>query len=124
MITETMVLTVNGTSKSQRAGGLDSGEVSTFTTRPGEYRKDLDSPIDLVDNVAKSAFYRCEWISSFKLGNRDLVADYADNLLRKHQLDVNDAAVEMSEHLMFAAAELEDLMDLLKAVRSESFADI
>jgi hypothetical protein len=33
----TTVITVHGTPKSERAGGLDAGEVSQFTIAPGEY---------------------------------------------------------------------------------------
>ena len=33
----TTVITVNGTKKSERGLGLDDGEVSQFTIKPGEY---------------------------------------------------------------------------------------
>ena len=41
MINHTMVLTINGTRRSEKAGGLDNGEVSTFENKLGEYRDDL-----------------------------------------------------------------------------------
>ena len=41
MINHTMVLTINGTRRSEKAGGLDDGEVSTFENKPGEYRVQL-----------------------------------------------------------------------------------
>ena len=41
MINHSMVLTINVTLRSEKAEGLDDGEVSTFENKPGEYRGDL-----------------------------------------------------------------------------------
>lgn len=123
MINKTMILTVNGTRQSERAGGLGDGEVSIFTNRPGEYRKDLQTIDDLVGNIAQSAYMRGEWISSMKLDDQDLVRDYALGTLREHLLNIGEAAIEMSQNGMFAAADLEDLITLLQVIKSENFDD-
>ena len=41
MINHTLVLTINVTLRSEKAEGLDDGEVSTFENKHGEYRGDL-----------------------------------------------------------------------------------
>jgi hypothetical protein len=74
MINHTMVLTINGTRRSEKSGGLDDGEVSTFENKPGEYRDDLQTVEDLIEHINDSAYMRGEWISSMKLDGRDMTS--------------------------------------------------
>lgn len=120
MINHTLCLTVNGTSKSERAGGLDDGEVSTYTTKPGQYRKDFQTVDDLIANINTSAFMRGEWISSLKLDDHDLVEEYALRILRDNMLEIDAAAIELAQMGMFAAADLEDLIQLLQKIKSDA----
>lgn len=84
MINHTMVLTINGTRRSEKAGGLDDGEVSTFENKPGEYRDDLHTVEDLIENINHSAYMRGEWISSMKLDGRDIVEEHALKILQEN----------------------------------------
>jgi hypothetical protein len=121
MIDKTMVLTINGTRRSEKAGGLDDGEVSSFENKPGEYREDLRSVEDLIDNINSSAYMRGEWISSFKLDGRDIVEEHAVKILQENMLNIGESAVELSQAGMFAAADLEDLITFLQSIKSKHF---
>lgn len=123
MINQTMVLTVHGTRRSERAGGLDDGEVSTFENKPGEYRKDLQTVEDLIDNINRSAYMRGEWISSLKLDGHDIVEEHAIRILKENMFNIGESAIEMSQEGMFAAADLEDLIGLLQSVMSKHLED-
>ena len=121
MITQTMVLTINGTRRSEKSGGLNAGEVSTYENKPGEYRRDLHTVADLIDNINKSAYARGEWISSMKLDGRDIVEEHAIQLLQKNMLNIGESAVELSQAGMFAAADLEDLIAFLQTIKTNHF---
>ena len=93
MINHTMVLTINGTRRSEKAGGLDDGEVSTFENKPGEYREDLSTVEDLIENINHSAYMRGEWISSMKLDGRDIVEEHAIKILQENMLNIGERHV-------------------------------
>ena len=123
MINHTMVLTINGTRRSEKAGGLDDGEVSTFENKPGEYRDDLHTVEDLIENINHSAYMRGEWISSMKLDGRDIVEEHALKILQENMLNIGESAVELSQGGMFSAADLEDLITLLYSIKVKHFDD-
>jgi hypothetical protein len=123
MINHTMILTINGTRRSEKAGGLDDGEVSTFENKPGEYRDDLQTVEDLIANINHSAYMRGEWISSMKLDGRDIVEEHAVKILQENMLNIGESAVELSQAGMFAAADLEDLISFLQSIKSKHFDD-
>ena len=123
MINHTMVLTINGTRHSEKAGGLDNGEVSTFENKPGEYRDDLHTVEDLIENINRSAYMRGEWISSMKLDGRDIVEEHAVKILQENMLNIGESAIELSQAGMFAAADLEDLITFLQSIKSKHFDD-
>ena len=123
MINHTMVLTINGTRRSEKAGGLDDGEVSTFENKPGEYRQDLNTVEDLIVNINHSAYMRGEWISSMKLDGRDIVEEHAIKILQENMLNIGESAVELSQAGMFAAANLEDLITFLQSIKAKHFDD-
>ena len=123
MINHTMVLTINGTRRSEKAGGLDDGEVSTFENKPGEYREDLNTVEDLIENINYSAYMRGEWISSMKLDGRDIVEEHAIKILQENMLNIGESAVELSQAGMFAAADLEDLITFLQSIKAKHFDD-
>lgn len=123
MINHTMVLTINGTRRSEKAGGLDDGEVSTFENKPGEYREDLNTVEDLIGNINHSAYMRGEWISSMKLDGRDIVEEHAIKILQENMLNIGESAVELSQAGMFAAADLEDLITFLQSIKAKHFDD-
>ena len=123
MINHTMVLTINGTRRSEKAGGLDDGEVSTFENKPGEYRDDLNTVEDLIENINHSAYMRGEWISSMKLDGRDIVEEHAVKILQQNMLNIGEAAIELSQAGMFAAADLEDLISFLLSIKAKHFDD-
>ena len=78
----TTVITVNGTKKSERGLGLDDGEVSQFTIKPGEYDRNLSGVDDLVAQIEHSAYTRGEWISSLCVNGIDLVERVVSSALR------------------------------------------
>ncbi len=119
MINHTLVLTVNGTQRSEKAGGLDADEASTFTTKPGQYRKDLTTVEELIENIARSAYMRGEWVSSFKLDDHDLIEEHVVRALRENQLNTEETAIELSEMPMFASADLEDLIAFVEHIKSD-----
>ena len=121
MINHTMVLTINGTRRSEKAGGLDDGEVSTFENKPGEYRDDLNTVEDLIENINHSAYVRGEWISSMKLDGRDIVEEHAVRILQENMLNIGESAIELSQAGMFAAADLEDLIIFLQSIKAKHF---
>ncbi len=123
MINHTMVLTINGTRRSEKAGGLDDGEVSTFENKPGEYRDDLNTLEDLIANINHSAYMRGEWISSMKLDGRDIVEEHAVKILQENMINIGESAIELSQAGMFAAADLEDLISFLQSIKSKHFDD-
>lgn len=123
MIHHTMVITINGTRRSEKAGGLDDGEVSTFENKPGEYRDDLHTVEDLIENTNHSAYLRGEWISSMKLDGRDVVEEHAVKILQENMLNIGESAIELSQAGMFAAADLEDLISFLQSIKSKHFDD-
>lgn len=123
MINHTMVLTINGTRRSEKAGGLDDGEVSTLENKPGEYRDDLHTVEDLIENINQSAYMRGEWISSMKLDGRDIVEEHAVKILQENMLNIGESAIELSQAGMFAAADLEDLITFLQSIKSKHFDD-
>jgi hypothetical protein len=121
MINHTMVLTINGTRRSEKAGGLDDGEVSTFENKPGEYRQDLNTVEDLIENINHSAYMRGEWISSMKLDGRDIVEEHAIKILQENMFNIGESAVELSQAGMFSAADLEDLITFLQSIKAKHF---
>ena len=123
MINHTMVLTINGTRRSEKADGLDDGEVSTFENKPGEYRDDLQTVEDLIENINDSAYMRGEWISSMKLDGRDIVEEHALKILQKNMLNIGESAIELSQVGMFSAADLEDLITFLESIKVKYFDD-
>jgi hypothetical protein len=123
MINHTMVLTINGTRRSEKVGGLDDREVSTFVNKPGEYREDLNTVEDLIENINHSAQMRGEWISSMKLDGRDIVEEYAIKILQENMLNIGESAIELSQAGMFAAADLEDLISFLQSIKAKHFDD-
>jgi hypothetical protein len=123
MINHTIVLTINGTRRSEKAGGLDDGEVSTFENKPGEYRDDLQTVEDLIENINDSAYMRGEWISSMKLDGRDIVEEHALKILQKNMLNIGESAIELSQVGMFSAADLEDLITFLQSIKGKYFDD-
>jgi hypothetical protein len=123
MINHTMVLTINGTRRSEKAGGLDDGEVSTFENKPGEYRDDLQTVEDLIEKINHSAYMRGEWISSMKLDGRDIVEEHALKILQENMLNIGESAIELSQAGMFSAADLEDLITFLQSIKAKHFDD-
>jgi len=90
-----MVLTIHGTRRSERAGGLDAGEVSTYETKPHEYRKDLHTVEDLINNINRSAYMRGEWISSLKLDGHDIVEEHFLKTLKENMFNIGESAIEL-----------------------------
>ena len=123
MINHTMVLTINGTRRSEKAGGLDDGEVSTFENKPCEYRDDLHTIEDLIENINRSAYMRGEWISSMQLDGRDIVEEHAVKVLQENMLNIGESAIQLSQAGMFAAADLEDLITFLQSIKAKHFDD-
>lgn len=107
------MITVNGTRKSERAGGLDAGEVSQFTISPGQYDVNIHSASDLVAQIDSSAFSRGEWISSLRIGDVDVVEQFIVDALRDLHGDLDAVVQAMSEVGMFCSADAEDLRSMV-----------
>ena len=122
MINHTMVLTVHGTRRSERGGGLDNHEISTITNNPGEYTEDIQTAQDLIEKVTEAAYRRGEWISSFKIDDRDIVAEYAVKVLQENMLSIDESAIELSRVGLFAAADLDSLTSFLLSIKIRHFS--
>jgi hypothetical protein len=109
----TTVITVNGTKKSERGFGLDNGEVSQFTIKPGEYDRNLSSVDDLVAQIERSAYMRGEWISSLCVDGIDLVEHVVATTIRENHGNIEGALQDLSEMGMFCNADGTDLLPLL-----------
>lgn len=109
----TTVITVNGTKKSERGVGLDDGEVSQFTIKPGEYDRNLNGVDDLVAQIEHSAYMRGEWISSLCVDGVDLVERVVSSALRENHGNIEAALQDLSEMGMFCNAGATDLLPLL-----------
>lgn len=119
----TTVITVHGTSKSERAGGLDAGEVSQFTIRPGQYDAGVSSPSDLIDQINRNAYLRGEWIASLRIGQVDVVQNYIAQALSESHGNIDDVVQALAEVGMFCNADGDDLRPVVmlaaEAQRSE-----
>ena len=64
---------------------------------------------------------RGEWISSMKLGGRDIVEEHALKILQENMLNIGESAIELSQAGMFSAADLEDLITFLQSIKAKHF---
>jgi hypothetical protein len=115
----TTVITVNGTAKSQRGIGLDEGERSRFTIRPGEYSRDIHSVEDLIAQIEQSAYSRGEWISSFSIDGVDLVERLVKSTLTGHHRDVDATIQVLGTMGMFCNADGDDLTSMVMRLKDE-----
>lgn len=121
-ISQTLYLTVNGTALSESTGGLNAGEQSSYVTRPGEYRKDLQTIDDLIQSIEESAVSRHEWISCLKIDDFDLVRHTVVEVLKAAIFDeklVVDSLVEMP---FFSSADSETLCKFVQTI-NKSFRE-
>ena len=109
----TTVITVNGTKKSERGVGLDDGESSQFTIKPGEYDRNLDDMDDVVAKIEHSAYARGEWISSLQIDGVDLVEKIVSSSLRENHGNIGAAVQKLQEFGMFCNADATDIQALV-----------
>lgn len=119
----TTVVTVQGTTKSQRAGGLDAGEVSQFTIEPGQYDRSVGSLSDLIDQINRSAYLRGEWIASLRIGQVDVVDNFIAEVLSDCHGDIDNVVQALSEVGMFCNADADDLRPLVVLVANAQGAE-
>lgn len=112
----TTVITVNGTKRSERGVGLDDGEVSQFTIKPGEYDRNLSSVSDLIAQIEHSASMRGEWISSLRINDVDVVQRMISEALSESQGNIDTTVQGLAEVAMFCNAETTDLLSLVMQV--------
>jgi len=113
------VLVVCGTKKSERAGGLDAGEVSSFTIGPGQYDSSIESPIDLIEHIDQNAFLRGEWISSFQINGVDVVEKIIAETVSECHGNIDDILVSLLEMGMFCNADTGDLQIIVSKVMDQ-----
>ena len=109
----TTVITVNGTKKSEIGIGLDNGESSQFTIKPGEYDRNLTGVNDLIAQIERSAYERGEWISSIVIDGVDLVEEIVWSTLRESHGNIEVAIQELSQNGLFCNADADDLLPLV-----------
>jgi hypothetical protein len=114
----TTVITVCGTKKSERAGGLDAGEVSEFTIAPGQYDASVNSPSDLLAQIDRSAYLRGEWIASLRMGDMDVVEQIVAQSLKELHGDLDAVVQSLSEIGMFCNADADDLRPIVMQVEN------
>lgn len=119
----TTVITVQGTTRSERAGGLDAGEVSQFTIEPGQYEASVSSPSDLIDHISHTSYLRGEWISSLRIGQVDVVEGFIRQALGDCQGDIDDVVQALLEEGMFCNADAGDLRSLVLLVANALSAE-
>jgi hypothetical protein len=118
LVNVTTVITVRGTKKSERAGGLDSGEVSQFTIEPGQYDAKVNSPSDLIAQIDHAAYLRGEWIASLRIGSVDIVEHIIADALTEFHGDLDAVMQVLSEMGMFCNADAEDLRPIVMLVEN------
>lgn len=109
----TTTITVHGTRKSERAGGLDDGETSQFTIKPGQYDSDVSSPSELVARIDRSAYMRGEWISSLRINQFDMVEHIISQALVENHGNLEAVMQQLAEVGMFSNADAEDLLPIV-----------
>ncbi len=109
----TTVITVNGTKKSERGVGLDDGESSQFSIKPGEYDRNLNGVEDLIAQIEHSAYSRGEWISSLQFDGVDLVEQIVSRSLRENHGNIEATVQVLLEIGMFCNADASDLLPLV-----------
>jgi hypothetical protein len=112
----TTVITVRGTKKSERAGGLDAGEVSQFTIEPGQYEAHVNTPSDLIAQIDRAAYLRGEWVASLRIGNVDVVEHIIAQALEEFHGDMDAVVQSLSEIGMFCNADADDLRPIVMSV--------
>lgn len=115
----TAVIVVRGTAKSERAGGLDAGEVSSFTIEPGQFDSNISSPGDLIEQVDRSAYLRGEWISSLRIDHFDVIEKIIEETLQEFRDDEETVMQALTEMGLFCNADTEDLRALVNHVMSK-----
>lgn len=119
----TTVITIHGTKKSERAGGLDAGEVSQFTIAPGQYDANVTSPDDLIAQIDRSAYLRGEWIASLRIDHVDVVEYIIADALKKFHGDLDAVMQSLSEVGMFCNADTDDLRPIVMLVENAQRAE-
>jgi hypothetical protein len=109
----TTVITIHGTLKSERAGGLDAGEVSQVTIKPGQYDATVSSPTDLIEQINHNAYLRGEWIASLRIGQVDVVQNFIAQALRDSNGNIDDVLKVLAEVGLFCNADADDLRELV-----------
>jgi hypothetical protein len=109
MISATLILTILGTARSEESGGLDDGEQAVYTTLPDQYRHDLRSVEDLLDNISNSAYQRGEWIPSLKLDGFDLIEHHVIECLRENSKSIDKTVEQLLPLGFFCQADVEVL---------------
>lgn len=109
----TTVVTVNGTKRSERGIGLDDGERSQFTIKPGEYDRNLKGVDDLMAQIEHSAYTRGEWISSLQFDGADMVEQIISSSLRENHGNIQATVQELLQIGMFCNADATDLLPLV-----------
>jgi hypothetical protein len=112
----TTVITVNGTKKSEHSFGLDDGEISEFTIKPGQYDGNLSSVNDLIAQIEQSAYTRGEWISSLCIDGVDVVQQIISEKLVESCGNIKTTIQNLAEADMFCNAEANDLLSLVTQV--------
>lgn len=110
------VIVVHGTKKSEKAGGLDAGEVSTFAIEPGQYSSDVNSPADLIDMIDRNAYLRGEWIASLQIGGVDVVQKIIKEVLDECHLNCSKAVISLMEMGLFAHADGDELHAMVETI--------
>lgn len=114
----TTEITVHGTKKSERAGGLDAGEISQITISPGQYDANMNTPGDLIAQIDRSAFLRGEWISSLRINGQDFVEHVIADSLNEFRGDLDVVMQVLSEMGMFSNADPDDLRSIVMQVEN------
>ncbi len=119
----TTMITVRGTKKSELGFGLDDGEISRFTIKPGEYDRRLSSISDIVSHIAESAYMRGEWVSSLVINDVDLVRRFIDESRARNNGDFELILRDLSAIPLFSHADIYDLTALVFRRIGESMSE-
>lgn len=115
------LLVVCGTRKSEASGGLDAGEVSSFSIDPGQYSSNINSIADLIEHVDQNSALRGEWISSFRVNDIDIVDKIITETFAESHGNVDDVLHSLFEMGLFCNADVADLRQIVERVTCEKF---
>lgn len=109
MISQTLEITVRGTQRSEKLGGLGRHEDSVILIKPGEYSRNFSTIDEVIASVELSSAQRREWIQSIKVDGVDVLQGKLKDIYIANNRDVDTTVRILLRMAMFSHIDYEDL---------------